>query len=108
MGYYTKFDLKVEPSDLLDNKNKLKEFKENFNKVCSGNEYDFVFYDECKWYTHEEDMLKISKLYSEHLFMLTGEGEDHSDIWRQYFFNGKSQLCRSIITFEDFDESKLR
>lgn len=102
MGYYTRYSLKVEPkiTDLM--------FKEKFNKITGDCEYDYVFEEDCKWNNHEEHMLEVSKLYPEHLFMLEGEGEESGDIWRKYFFNGKYQICNAIITFEPFDETKLK
>lgn len=101
MRYYTYYTLKSEP-----NITNTKEFKEVFERI-SGYELDSVLEEENTWYNHEEHMIEVSKNFPEVLFMLTGEGEESTDMWRQYFFNGKSQLCRSIITFEDFDESKL-
>lgn len=61
----------------------------------------------CKWYQHEEDMVRFSKEYPDTVFELTGEGEDAGDLWRKYFKNGKVQVCDAIITYPPFDESKL-
>lgn len=66
------------------------------------------FESECKWYEHEEDMKKVSKEYPETIFVLEGDGEESGDIWKKYFMNGKMQSCKAIMTFENFDESKLK
>ena len=65
------------------------------------------FDQECKWYQHEDDMKRFSKLYPHILFELSGEGEESGDIWKKYFLNGKMQTCNVKMEFEPFDESKL-
>jgi len=64
--------------------------------------------DSCKWYDHEVQMRDFSREFPDHLFELNGEGEESYDIWRKYFKNGKMQSAPAIITFDPFDESKLR
>lgn len=61
-----------------------------------------------KWYDHEEHMVKMSKHIKDVLFKLEGKGEESGDIWIKYFLNGKKQICRGNIVFDDFDESKLK
>lgn len=65
-------------------------------------------YGTIKWYEHEKDILAISRRFPKILFILEGEGEDSGDIWKKYFKNGKIQVCKAKITFDEFDESKLR
>lgn len=101
MGYYTKYTLKSEPNIL-----NTQEFKQKFNEITGYNEY--VFCEECEWYKHDEDMLKVSKEFDETLFMLDGEGEESGDIWRTYYFNGKMQECKAFIMYEEFDTLKLK
>lgn len=64
--------------------------------------------DKTKWYEHEEDMLKISNSFPTVLFKLKGEGEESGDLWIKYFKDGKVQRCMAKITFDEFDESKMR
>lgn len=73
------------------------------NSVAGFHPFD----DPCKWYEHDEDMRKVSKLYKDTIFILKGEGEDPGDIWKKYYLDGKCQEARAIITFDEFDESKL-
>lgn len=62
----------------------------------------------CKWYDHESNLKMFSKEYPDYLFELSGEGEESGDIWKKYFHDGKIQTCKSVITFEKFDEKKLK
>lgn len=66
------------------------------------------FYDECKWYEHDKHMREVSKNNPGTIFILEGEGEESGDIWKKYYLNGKCQEARAIITFEPFDEKKLK
>ena len=52
-------------------------------------------------------MRKVSKRFPGHIISLYGSGEEDGDIWRAHFKNGKRQICHAIITFEQYDESKL-
>lgn len=66
------------------------------------------FEGETKWYEHEEHMKAISKQYPDVIFQLNGEGEESGDIWVKYFVNGKMQVAEAKITFDDFNEKKLK
>ena len=103
MGYYTRYELEVvEGNDEL-----IGEFREdNENAQWAIDNYGDSE-EECKWYTHGEDLTAFSKKHPEALFKLSGEGEESGDMWAQYFKNGKSQRCQAIVTFEEYDETKL-
>lgn len=60
-----------------------------------------------KWYEHNENMLDISKEYPEWLFILSGAGEENGDLWKKYYLNGKVQVAKAIINYDDFDINKL-
>ena len=66
------------------------------------------FEDSCKWYEHDKHMMEVSKNNPETIFILEGEGEESDDIWKKYYLNGKCQEARAVITFEPFDEKKLK
>jgi ABC-type Fe3+-hydroxamate transport system substrate-binding protein len=69
--------------------------------------YPNLFEDSVKWYSHQEDMRSFSKKYPEVLFILSGEGEDPEDMWKEYHKNGLMQKVNAEITFEEFNETKL-
>lgn len=63
---------------------------------------------EGKWYSHDEDLKAFSLKHPDIVFEIKGYGEDNGDIWVKYFKNGKCQECPAIISFEKFDEKKLK
>jgi hypothetical protein len=100
MGYYTKFNLEVinDHSDV------------HHLQISQASEYgcDDIFEDDIKWYTHDEDMRSYSTKYPDLIFKLSGEGEEAGDMWVKYYKNGKMQRCHAKITFDEFDEEKLK
>ena len=60
-----------------------------------------------QWRTQDDDLLKLSAAAPDHLFILSGVGEDAGDQWRKYFKGGRMQQAHARIDFEEFDESKL-
>ena len=61
-----------------------------------------------KWYEYDENMKTISKKYPETIFILEGEGEESGDIWKRYYLNGKVQVAEAKISYDEFDEKKLK
>ena len=104
MGYYT--DFKVSSKDLLPEK-----YQQQLEEISSyefdnhGNE---LLLQDVKWYNHDAHMVALSLLYPNVLFSVEGEGEDPGDLWKAYYKNGKSQTCKAIITFEPYDEGKMK
>lgn len=101
MGYYTRYKLSYKS-------------KEELNLIDSLSPYigkDLLLgflSEEIKWYEHEHDMKKLSKMNPEVVFSLYGIGENYEDKWVKYFKNGKMQLSFAKMSFEEFDESKLK
>lgn len=93
MGYYTDYKLKSE-SGLEKDEN----FRKYFDEVTSER-IDSL--NGTTWYDWKSDMEKISKKYPVEKFTLNGSGEESGDIWIAYFHDGKSQVCKTIITFEE-------
>lgn len=105
MEYYTSFTLTVASENA-------KEIIAALRAECSNADYALDENgepnDSTKWYDRDKDMKAFSLKYPDVLFKLNGEGEESGDIWNTYYKNGKSQTCQAIITFEPFDESKLK
>jgi hypothetical protein len=113
MGYYTKFELtyskdldKPEFKDLNFGELDYEQFSQDFEEIADYR-LKSIEVNDVKWYEHKEHMMSLSKLYSDILFRLEGHGEEPDDKWVMYFLNGKSQTCKAIITFEEYDNSKL-
>lgn len=63
--------------------------------------------ESASWYEHESDMKVFSRQFPEHVFILDGVGEDGEHL-RKYFKNGKMQSASPVVTYEPFDENKLK
>lgn len=98
MSYRTFFQLTVIGDTNIDHKEEIS------NQYNEG--YD-LFDDNHSWYNWDEDMKEYSLRYPNLIFLLEGIGEAWDDIWKCYFKNGKMQQCDVIMSFDDFDESKL-
>lgn len=104
MGYYTSHKLEIVGGHM----DILEQIIENDPQTFYGLYKDGSPLDSVKWYSHQEDMKQLSKQYPDLVFKLTGEGEETGDMWIEYHKNGKMQDCHAKITFEDYDESKLK
>lgn len=118
MGYYTDYTLTASictvgadsyttatiPHITLVN---LEDEIKKMNIFEGGGDIEYGYYANAKWYDWEEDMCLLSNRFPELLFCLHGEGESSDDLWDAYFFEGKCQYCPAVITYEDFDPSKL-
>lgn len=97
MGYYTNYGLLVDG------------VKNHEHELALTKMADYsVFEDGCTWYEHEEDLKEYSAKFPNQLFRLRGEGEEPLDVWIKYFKNGRMQHCPAKVTFDDFDELKLK
>lgn len=86
------------------------------NALNSINPYDFevgedesplledFFEEPIKWYDHIEDMIKLSKVFPETLFILDGWGEELGDVWRELYMDGErvraeheSNILRKVL-----------
>lgn len=104
MRYYTKYSLSVN----MFEEDLIREFRESCENASFAINSDGEYYSETKWYDHENYLKSFSVLHPNALFVLYGIGEDDEDMWVKYFKNGKMQVCKAQITYEDFDELKLR
>ena len=129
MGYYTYYTVNVakdvdavESGDFLFGKETYK-YANALNKImeryyghedCKDLEYkediefcsyfEQLFFDCCKWYQHDQDMLELSKMFPDVWFIVHGDGEEYDDLWYKYYHNGQMQECRGevYIDYEPF------
>lgn len=97
MGYYTRYDISANPETVqqaIEDKSQY-----SFYGGCT---------DQVKWYDCVEDCKEVSKAFPNLVITVEGDGEEQGDQWKAYFKDGKVQVCKAIVTFEPFDESKLK
>lgn len=99
MGYYTRFTLETPTypqwwSELTPAERK------NVEALSTGYVEAVIEHDDTyKWYEHEKNMLAISRLYEDTIFVLSGEGEEPGDIWKEYYLDGKVVHCQAALVF---------
>lgn len=106
MGYFTRFSLDI-IGELPPDKN-IEDFELEISKKSSYDSDWTLFEDSVKWYDYSNDLKEFSKLYPELIFVLDGEGEESGDIWRSFYKDGKEQMSKPTIIFDEFDETKLK
>ena len=60
-----------------------------------------------KWYEHEADMVRLSRVFPEVLFVLWGEGEEPEDLWKCYYLGGRVQEAPARVEYPPFDPDGL-
>ena len=115
MGYYTYYTMEARNIKDEDQYNTIVEemkkvdlyaFDDHYGVFDSSEYYEvthdarFDTYDETKWYDHEYDMVKLSKLFPNVIFKLHGDGEEREDMWNKYFQDGKCEECFVHITYD--------
>lgn len=105
MGYYTYFDLTI-----LDEKGKEIVGDEIIKKIresCEAANYAFGEMghaeDSCKWYSWNDDFIKLSKMFPKNILQVHGDGEGSDDRWIAYFMDGKTQHCPGEMTYPSLD-----
>jgi len=104
MGYYTIYTLCV----LNGNENIISKLREENEDAMYAIDENGVGRCMAKWYKHEEELKSFSKRNPDILFKLEGEGEENGNLWVKYIKNGKVQVCYAKISFDEYDESKLK
>lgn len=99
MGYYTDFELTTKDTLTEEEKEQIIDRLQDLSgyQIKWGSQYDAV-----KWYSHEKDMLTLSKEFPDVHFILEGKGEEHDDIWIKHFKNGKKVTLKGEIKYPEF------
>lgn len=95
MGYYTSYDISGNSEEIQEAINQ----KSGYGRVDE---------DSIKWYNCEKDMRDVSIAFPNIVLTVSGEGEESGDIWKGYFKNGKGFISKAKLSFEEFDEAKLK
>lgn len=96
MGYYPRYDISNNPETV----------QQAIEDLSSYTFYNGV--NDIKWYDWKEHCLQVSKDFPNLVINIEGEGEESGDHWKAYIKDGKIQICKAVVTFEDFDEGKLK
>lgn len=96
MGYYTRYDISENPQTVQQ------AIEEKSQYSFYGGQTDTV-----KWYDWKEHCLEVSKDFPNLVIKVEGDGEEQGDQWKAYIKNGKIQIAKAVVTFEEFDEAKL-
>lgn len=111
MGYNTGHNLKIYKNNSEKNYKEVLsetlEILEQLGVINYALDKELNLYEWVTWYKHREDMKRLSSIIENVVFELSGEGDDAGDIWKEYYLNGKIQICEAKITFDEFDENKL-
>lgn len=106
MGYYTTFEVAVIEGCLDDDIVKI--LREETSYTFEEDSENSVFADHIKWYTRQDDMLRISRRYPNVVFRVRGNGEESGDVWQTFYKNGKySDWKLTPQTYPEYDESML-
>lgn len=90
MGYCTTFTLTSDSRGDEINKylNSLAEDGPDYNLAMLDDWGDNNWGMNAKWYNYDEDMCRLSAEFPDVLFTLTGEGEETTDMWRDWYKSG--------------------
>jgi len=106
MGYYTRYQLTWGPRKDLDDPVKMffntkQPPADNFIEYALA--YDGTIYEPASWYGYDDNMIALSKLFPTITFILSGEGEENSDIWKKQYINGNVKVSKTVINFTEFE-----
>lgn len=116
MGYITRYELEVKNVGTEEVFNRI--VSQLNNRKIIGYALDSGMYDaahkkaefDCyageyvKWYECDNDIIAISKMFPECLFILSGDGEEEPDLWRSYYKNGLTETCYAELVYPEPSE----
>jgi len=97
MGYCTRYDISDNPETVQQ-------------AIEEKSQYRFYHgqTEEVKWYDWKQHCLEVSKDFPNLVISVSGDGEEQGDQWKAYLKDGKIQIAKAVVTFEAFDEAKLK
>jgi len=112
MGYITTFNLYGYNSEkeFIDQKNMPNSDLEkifDWIKHNTSSDMQFDWLDNDKWYSWDEDMVKLSLAYPDVIFELFGDGEETDDVWKAVIYRGKIEQVTQQTFFPAINLSKF-
>ena len=106
MSYYTSYSITIRGID-TDSIKKMRDLHQTmlqlniFSKASLSEDWFVLSIDELKystdditiWSGYAYDMKKLSSMYPQYVFKVSGQGEGYKDIWDHYFKNGEHEYC---------------
>ena len=108
MGYRSCYNLNTDREDINEEVNIISELIDCCEDARYAIDVEGDCQEECKWYDSDEDMKAFSLKYPDVLFTMKRRGEESEDMCTTYYKNGKMQEEFANITYDDFDEAKLK
>ncbi|MCP4336546.1 MAG: hypothetical protein GY679_01710 [Mycoplasma sp.] len=106
MGYYTEYSLEAYVDGELSSEI-VEEVVTNDYLETRSLSNDGMASETTKWYGHESELIGVSNVFRDVLFVLKGNGEDFPDIWVKYFMNGELlQSSKAKIIYPKLGEEK--
>lgn len=110
MGYFTTFAVTAQENGKeIDFSDSMKHELAKITQEIDSTDIDELAegYFNSKWYSYDSDVKLLSEKFPNIVFTVEGQGEDSDDLWKHYFFNGKSQFAKAQIVYPEFDEKLL-
>jgi hypothetical protein len=108
MGYYSYYKLEVSGNSGEYTEKIIEQLRDWSEDAEYALDEEGQCMQEEKWYEADNELKEFSKHYPDRLFTLWADGEESDDQSVTYFKNGKMQKEVAKITFNPFDESKLK
>lgn len=93
MGYNTLYTFEIHPAD------KTESILDAIEHI-SGYSFREDDNESVKWYSHKEDMKKISHDFYDVKITITGAGEESGDLWVMYCYHGNIEKVMADITYK--------
>ena len=110
MGYFTTFAVTAQENGKeIDFSDSMKHELAKITQEIDSTDIDELAerYFNSKWYSYDSDVKLLSEKFPNIVFTVEEQGEDSDDLWKHYFFNGKSQFAKGQIVYPQFDEKIL-
>lgn len=107
MSYYVQYDIAYHSTQKIDHTEyvkKLEEIDSSLDDVFGNFAYleDICSEGLISWRNYEENMLELSKVFPDTLFIVKCTGED-GEFWKDYFYRGEQEYHEGVISYRNDD-----